>query len=263
MKMKILSKTLSIMKIAAFSGLAIVAAGNYARSADIAFLCANALQSSMKELIPEFEKASGHNVKVTYANLGVITERVRKGETADLAIVSPQQWESLQKDGKVAPTVRVVVGRVGMGVFVKKGAARPDISSVDAFKRAVVNARSIAVGDPTRGSPVGAYMIPLFDRLGISGDIKSKIQLTAGGFGSFEPVIKGDAEMGFSQMSEIIASPQVDLVGSLPTDIQTFTIYTAAIPANAKQAAAAKALIEFLTSARAVSVFKSKGLQPG
>src|SRR5205823_11964045 len=113
-----------------------------------------------------------------------------------------------------------------------------------------------------QGSPVGAYIIPLFERLGISGDIKAKLRLTPAGPGKTS-VIKGDAEIGFNQMTDIIASPDVDLVGPLPADIQNFTIYTAGIPASAKQATAAKALIEFLTSPRAVSVFKSKGLEAG
>ena len=261
--MKALSKILNIMKIAVFAALASVATDKYARAADITVLSANALQSALQELIPEFQKATCHNVKVASATLGVNTERVRKGDEADLAIVSPQQWESLQKEGKLGPGARVVIGKAGLGVFVKKGAARPDISSVDAFKRALLNVRSIAVGDPSQGSPVGAYMIPLFERLGISDDIKSKLRLTAGGPATMQPVAKGDAEIGINQLTEIIASPDVDLVGPLPTGIQNFTIYTAAIPASAKQAAAAKVLIEFLTSPRAVSVFKSKGLEAG
>ncbi len=261
--MNSLRKILKIVKVATFASFAVVATGTYARAADITFLCANALESTMKELIPEFQKASGHNVKITYASLGIITERVGKGDEADLATVSPQQWGGLQKEGKVDPAVRAVFGKVGLGVFAKKGAARLDIGSVEAFKRALLNARSIAVGDPAQGSPVGAYVTPLFDRLGISGDIKSKIRLTLGGPGVMQAVIRGDAEIGFNQISEIIASPDVDLVGALPTDIQNFTTYTAAIPAAAKQAAAAKALIEFLTSPWAVSVFKSKGLESG
>ncbi len=260
--MKNLPNILNIMKIAVFTSLTFVATGNHARAADITFLCANALQSAVQELIPEFQKASGHNVKVTYATLGINTERVRKGEEADLAIISPQQWESLQKEGKLAPGTRVVIGKVGLGVFVKKGAARPDIGSVDAFKRALLNAPSIAVGDPSH-SPVGGYVIPLLDRLGIGGEVKSKLRLTGGGPAAIQTVVKGDAEIGFTQMTEIIASPDVVGLGTLPADIQNFTTFTAAIPASAKQAAAAKALIDFLTSPRAISVFKSKGLEAG
>ncbi len=251
------------LKIAAFAGLALVATGHDARAADIAVLSANALRPALQELVPKFQKASGHNVTVSYATLGVITERIRKGDEADLASVSPAQGESLQKEGKLSPDARVVIAKGGLGVFVKKGAARPDISSVDTFKTALLNARSIATGDPAQGSPVGAYMVALFDRLGISADIKPKLQLTAGGPATMQPVVKGDAELGINQMSEIITLPDVDLVGPLPAAIQNFTLYTAAIPANAKQAEAAKALIEFLMSPRGRSVFQSKGFEPG
>lgn len=254
---------LGIMKIAAFISVGVVATGISATAAEIVFLCGNPLQAAVQELIPEFEKTSGHKVRVMFANLGTNTERVRKGEEADLAIVSPAQWESLQKEGRLAPGPRVVVGKIGFGVFVKKGAPRPDISSVDAFKRAILNARSIVIGDPARGSQVGAYVIPLFDRLGIGDDARSKLRLTADGPAALQAVAKGEADLGFTQMTEILAVPDVVSVGPIPNEIQNFTTLTAAIPANAKQAAAAKVLIEFLTSPRAVSVFKSKGLEGG
>jgi molybdate transport system substrate-binding protein len=251
------------LKIAAFAGLALVATAQDARAADIIFLSANALRPALQELIPEFQNASGHNVSVSYATLGVVTDRIRKGDEADLASVSPAQWESLQKENKLSPDASVVIAKGGLGVFVKKGAARPDISSVDTFKTALLNARSIVTGDPAQGSPVGAYIVPLFDRLGISADIKPKLQLTAGGPATMQPVVKGDAELGINQMSEIITLPDVDLVGPLPAAIQNFTVYTAAIPASAKQTEAVKALVEFLTSPQARSVFQSKGFEPG
>jgi molybdate transport system substrate-binding protein len=110
---------------------------------------------------------------------------------------------------------------------------------------------------------VGAYVVPLFDRLGISTDIKSKLLLTAGGPATMQPVVKGDADLGINQMSEIITLPDVDLVGPLPAAIQNFTVYIAAIPASAKQTEAVKAFVEFLTSPQARSVFQSKGFEPG
>src|SRR5205085_6078233 len=200
--MKTLHNLFKAMTMASYAGLASFARGNHARAADITFLCAGALQSAMQELLPEFQKASGHNVAVLYTNIGTITERVARGDDADLAIVSPRQWESLQKDGKLSAVPAIVIGKVCLGVFVKKGATRPDIASVDAFKRALLNVRSIAVSDANQGSPVGAYMIPLFDRLGIGGDIKSKLRLTPAGAGkTIEAVVKGDAEIGFNQMT--------------------------------------------------------------
>jgi len=135
------------------------------------------------------------------------------------------------------------------------------MGSVEAFKRTLLNVRSIAVGDPNRGAPVGSYVIALFDRLGIGSKMNWKIRLIVGGQ-ECQAVVRGDAEIGFSQMIEIIASPDVDLVGPLPREIQYFTILTGAMPMNAQQRAAGKALLEFLTSPGVVSVFKSKGLEP-
>jgi molybdate transport system substrate-binding protein len=125
--MKNFSKVLTSVKIAAIASFALVVTGIDASAAEVRFLCADALESSMQELIPEFEKTSGHSVKMILANAGTNTERVRKGDVADLAIVLPQQWETLRQEGKIDPAVRIVIGKVGLGAFVKKGAARPDI----------------------------------------------------------------------------------------------------------------------------------------
>ena len=248
------------MTTVAFASVAVAITMPDASAAEITVLCAPALQPAIQNLVPEFEKATGHKVKIVYGSIGVNASRVRNGEEADLAIVSPQQWEALQHEGKLGSSERRTIGKVGIGVFVKKGAARPNISSVDALKRTLLQARSIAVGDLK--TPVGAYMLPLFERLGVKSDITSKLLLMPPGNPSptIEAVIKGDAEIGFSQMSEILASSDVDAVGSLPVDIQNFTTFTAAIPAQAKQPAAAIDLIEFLRTPGAVAVLKSNGL---
>src|SRR5258705_5731125 len=262
--MRNFSKALASVKIAAVASFAMIVTGIDAfdaSAAEVRCLCADALESSMRELIPEFEKATGHSVKMTLANAGTNTERVRKGDVVDLAIVLPQQWEALRQEGKIDPAVRVAIGKVGLGAFVRKGAARPDISSVESFKHALLNTRAVAVRDPSQRSPVGTYVIALFDRLGIGDDIQPKLRLTADR--PYETVIKGDAEIGFSTMAEIVATPEVDLVGSLPSEIQNFNIFTTAIPINAEQVTATKALIEYLTSPGAIAVFKSKGIDPG
>jgi molybdate transport system substrate-binding protein len=154
---------------------------------EITFLCAAALESWMVEVIPAFQKTSGYNVKPTFQIINDITERVRRGDAADLATVSTLQWEDLQRVRKLAPDVRVVIAKVGFGVFVKKGAAKPDIRSVEAFKRTFMNARSIAFFPAGRG-PTGAYQVGIFEQLGISVDIEPKIkysgsETTSGGFG--------------------------------------------------------------------------------
>jgi len=180
--MKNFSKVQTSVKIAAVASFALIVTGIDAfdaSAAEVHFLCADSLESSMRELLPEFEKTTGHSVKLMLANAGTNAERVRKGDVADLAIVLPQQWETLRQEGKIDPAVRVVIGKVGLGAFVRKGAARPDIGSVEALKHALLNTRAVAVRDPSQRSPVGTYVVALFDRLGIGDDIKPKLRLTA------------------------------------------------------------------------------------
>jgi molybdate transport system substrate-binding protein len=250
-------KRFGIAIIAALAVLIVIATHHPAGAVEMTFLSAESLEGALHDLIPEFERSTGHRVHVAFANLGTTAERVRKGDAADLATVSPQQWESLRQEGKLNPAVRAVVSKVGVGVFVKKGARRPDIGSVESFRKSVLDARTIALRDPAQRSPVGATVMALFERLGLADAVKAKLQLTADR--PYRAVIDGDAEIGFSTLVEIKASPEVDLVGPLPADLQRFITQVAAIPTNAKEPAAAMTLIEFLRSPHAASVLKTKG----
>jgi molybdate transport system substrate-binding protein len=202
-------------------------------------------------------------VIASYASVGAITKRVGEGEIVDVAVVSPEQSRGLEREGKIVGAVQVPVAKVGVGVAVKKGAGKPDVGTVDAFKRTLLDARSIAMADPSRGSPVSAYLVGLFDRLGIGSELKRKTILTPSNVETFEALANGDADIAASQVSEIIASPYADLAGPLPSEIQSFTVLTATIPKLATAPDAAKAFIEFLTSSRAGSIYKSKGMEPG
>jgi molybdate transport system substrate-binding protein len=232
-----------------------------AHADEITFLCAGALRSAVTQLAPEFTAATGHQVKPVFGPIGAHTERVRKEGPADLAIVSPAQWDELAKEGKIDKSIGSVIAKVGIGVFIKKGGAKPDIGSVEAFKTALLKARSIALGDPAGGSPVGAYAVVLFERLGIRDPMTPKLRLVKGAV-PIEPVTKGDAEIGFAQTSEIVPVGDVELVGPLPGELQKFTVYKAAIPLNARAPAAAKALADFLASPKAAAAIKSAGLEP-
>jgi molybdate transport system substrate-binding protein len=243
------------------AGTCLVANAITARAADITFLCAGALQTSVEELVPEFEKATGHRVTSTFTAIGAITRRIQTGAVADLAVVSSAQWDDLARESKLDPSVRVVIAKVGIGVFVRKGTPKPDISSAEEFKRAILRARAVALADPIAGGPVGAYAIHLFEQLGIGWDVRPKLRLVGGGVAPITPVAKGDAEIGLTTISEILAAPGIDMVGPLPPSIQYFIRYTAAIPETAKQPLAAKALVEFLSTPNALSIFKSKGLE--
>jgi molybdate transport system substrate-binding protein len=232
-------------------------------AAEMKFLCGFALAPAMKEIIPEFQRTTGHTVTVSYTNVGAITNRVGQGDIVDVAIVSPEQALDLQKQGKIVEAVQVSVAKVGIGVAVRKGAGKQDIGTVEAFKRVLRDARMIAMADPSRGSPVSAYLLGLFDRLGIASELKQKTILTPSNVETFESLADGKADIGTSQVSEIVASPYADLAGALPPDIQNYTVLTATIPKSATAPDVARAFIEFLTSSRAGSIYKSKGMEPG
>lgn len=250
----------SIRKLIAVTALAgaVHGAPVSGQAAEITFLCAEALQPAVDLLLPDFQKAHGHTVNLSYANIGSNTARVRSGDRADLAIVAPAQWDSLQKEAKIDADIRTLIGRIGVGVFVKRGASRPDVSSVEAFRNALANAKSIALRDPKHGSPVGQRILALFDRLGLSDVIKPKLRMTVDR--PYEEVLSNGAEFGFSTMSEILASPAVDLVGPIPSVLQDYISFVAAIPTPAKEKSAARQLVEFLRSPQAIAVLRSKGV---
>lgn len=240
-------------------------------AAEIRFLCAAAIEPWVHDIIPQFEKESGHTVSATFSVINTIADHIRKGDAADLIAVSPPQWDALRREGKLNPDIRIAIAKVGYGVFVKQGASRPDISSVDALKRALLNARSIAFFPPLPGGgrgPTAAYQVRLVEQLGISADIKQKIvESNAPGPGQiisapyFELVAGGSAELGVAMISEILQAPGVDFVGPVPLELRDFVVFTTGVPITTAEANAAKALIAFLTSPRSASILKSKGLE--
>jgi molybdate transport system substrate-binding protein len=234
--------------------------GTVAGAAEIKFLCPIAMTAVMAEFIPQFERASSHKVTVEYATVGVITDRILKGDAADVAIVSKGQSDELQKQGKFVSGSRVDIARVGYGLFVREGAPKVEIQSVDALKRSVLAAKSITYIDPTTGAPSGIYAARLMERLGIAAEAKPKTKLVKPGVEALEPVAKGDAEIGLGLT--IAAIPGVELVGPLPAEIQSYTEFAAGLLVARKEAEAGKALIAFLTSSAGQSILRSKGFEP-
>jgi molybdate transport system substrate-binding protein len=247
---------------AATVALLIATGVRIASGAEIKFLCAAALVPAIPGLVVEFEKTSGHKVTVTYATAGALTDRLQKGEAADVAIVSGPQIDELQKSGKVVAGSRVDITKVGVGVFGRKGAAKPDISSVDAFKRSLLAAKAIAYSDPAGGGAATVYLVSLFDQLGISAEMKSKTKLLSVTGGQlYQSVASGEVEIGFIQISEILSRPDVEFVGPLPPAIQNLTQFSAGIIASSTQADADKALIGFLSSSASVAIMKARGFE--
>ena len=254
----------SILSVSATiaSGLAVfgITAGSTARAAEIKLLCAVALQPAMVALIPDFEKSSGHKVTIAYGTAGAVADRVQKGEAADIVISAVPQIDQLQAQGKVVAGSRVTIAKVGVGVFVRKGAAKPDISSADAFKRSMLAARSIAYPDPAGGGASGIYVAGLLERLGIAAEMKPKTKLSTLGT-LYASIASGEVEIGFNQVSEILAQPTVELAGPLPPAIQNYTQFAPGIVTGGGQTDAARALATFLYSPAAKTVLKAKGFE--
>jgi molybdate transport system substrate-binding protein len=245
----------------ALSSLLLVAATpSPARAAEIKMLGPVSFRALLPERVPQFEKSSGHKVAVEYATLGATTERVLKGEAVDVAIVAPAQIEQLQKEGKLIAGSGVEIARVGYTAFVKKGAPKPDLSSVDDLKRTLLAAKSIALGDPAGGGGSGVYLAGLMQRLGLSEQIKAKTKLFPSGTEVAEAVAKGDTEIGIGVASDAKIVPGLDSI-PLPTGAQSYSLYVAGVSSGSKDANAGKALIAFLTSPAVKQAFTANGFE--
>ena len=246
----------------AISCVALLTLLNVASAADIKVLGGSAVIPAMEVLIPQFERASGHKVIADFDGaIGAMTKRMQGGEAADVVIVSRQQIESLEKVGKVIQGSGADLARLGVGVFVRKGAPKPDISSIEAFKRALLAAKSIGYNDPAAGAPVSIYLIGAFQRLGIAGEMNPKTVVFKQRSERFAAVARGDVEIGFNQISEILAVPEVELVGPLPSEIQNYTHFAAAVVSASKHPDAAQRFVTFISSPAAMSVMRAKGFE--
>ena len=220
------------------------------QAADVKILTAGAMKAVVLELVPAFEKETGHKAVVDNDTAGGLARRIEGGEAFDLAVITPGVLNELATKGKVVGDTRVTVARVGVGVVVKEGAPLPDVSSVDAFKKALLAAKTVAYIDPASGGSSGIYLTGLFEKLGIADDIKPKAKLKKGGYVA-DLIASGEAELGLHQISEILPVKGVKLVGPLPAEIQNYTTYAAAVGTDAKQPDAASALIKLLAGSPA------------
>jgi len=235
------------------------AAPDVAVAADIKVLAGSGVQPAMAEIIPQFEASSGHRVTFDYGTVGGMAHRVQNGESADVLIATASQIDALEKQGTVVTGSRKDLGRTGVGIFVRKGAPKPDVSSVEAFERAMLQATSIGWNDPAAGAPVSLYMIGLFEHLGIADQMRAKTTTFTERTERFAAVARGAVQIGFNQISEILSAQGVDLAGPLPAAIQHYTVFSAGIVASSGHKDAARALIEFISSPAAQAILKAKG----
>jgi molybdate transport system substrate-binding protein len=233
--------------------------GHPTQAAEIKVLSVVALKSSLDVLGPQFEQATGYKLAMSYATSSELIRKFDAGETFDAALVWPLMIDRLIKEGKVAAETRAGIARVAIGMAVKKGAPKPDISTVDAFKRTLGNAKTIS--HSAEGAS-GVYLKTLFERLGIAAEIQPKLRPMPGGSLVVGPVVRGEVDLAIITTPYIVLEPGADMVGLLPEELQEYIIYTGGVSVAAKQTDAAKALIKHLTSLTAAEVLKSQGLDP-
>ena len=255
--------TRSVIAAASTGVISLLVANTVGEAADLKVLSAIAMQTVMEDLGPKFERATGHRLAITFATLGVIVQRVQSGETADVVVIPQQGVDRLVKDGKASAGMVTVLARAGIGVVVRKGATKPDISTPEALKRALLAAKSITYLDPAAGGTSGVHFAKMLDRLGIAAEMKPKTVLHPNARAAGVLVANGEAEIGINLIQELIPLPGIELVGPLPGDLQNTIVFVAATMTSAVDTAAAKALIEFLQTPEAAAVIKAKGLEPG
>ncbi len=243
--------------IAVIAGLAMPLLAAQVQAAEIKVSASTAVKTVLEDLLPQFEKTTGNKVVVTIAPAAVLKTQIDQGAAFDVAILTVPITDTLVKEGK-ADTARTVIAHAGIGVAIKKGATKPDIGTTEAFKSALLNAKSIGF---TAGGASGVYLTSLFEKLGIADALKPKLKLLKGPVG--EAASSGEVELGMTQISEILPYPGAELAGPLPSDIQSYTYFSAAVAVASKEQDAAKALIKFLAAPAALAVIKGKGMEPG
>ena len=244
--------------VAAVMALAVVVVQPGAVSAaELKVWTARAIATVLAEIGSEFERETGHTLIISSDLPPAFARRVNAGEPFDILISGSSPVDEWIRDRRIMAETRTDIARSGIGVEVRAGARKPDISSVDAFKRALLNARSIAylrIGS-------GIYLAGLLERLGLAEAIASKVTRPESDIVS-ELVAKGEIELGMTVITQILTTPGVDLVGPLPPEVQSYVTFAAGVSSHSKAPDAARQLIKFLTGPRAMSVIKAQGMEP-
>jgi molybdate transport system substrate-binding protein len=242
--------------ICATTGALLISA--MANAAEIDVLSTQATQEAYLELVTQFEKATGHKVKTVFNGTLNVQKSLAAGERYDLIVMATPAIDEQIKLGKAVAGSRVDFAKSGTGVAVRKGAPKPDIGSIEAFKRTLLGAKSIGYST----GPSGVYMLSVFEKLGVADQIKSKLKQTPSGVFVGTLIASGETEIGFQQIAELVHFPGIDYVGPLPGDLQRMTVFSIGVHAGAKQPDAAKALVKFLTAPAAAPVIRKHGLEP-
>jgi len=228
---------------------------------EVTLIAPGGARAAVEALIPGFEKKTGYKVKATYGSGGGTHKQVVNGDAFDVPIVQPP-YQDVIDSGNVVKSSEKPLATVAVGVAVKQGAPKPDISSPEAVKKMFASAKSISYPDPKGGAAAGVTVDEMFKKLGIADKVESKLKRAQGGAGAMKMVASGDAEIGMTFLSEM-EEPGIDVVGPLPKSAATPTSLVAFVSAHAKNADGAKALVGYLSSPEAAAVYKSQHMMPG
>jgi molybdate transport system substrate-binding protein len=245
--------------VAMFAAATMVIEPTMAQAAEVKLIASAAVKEAVVALVPAFEKASGHKVTAIWAGTEAITKRISGGEVVDIVLVAAPNIDKLIAEGKLVAGSRADVAKSGVGVAVRAGLPRPDISSGEAVKNAVLAAKSVAYSS----GPSGFYLAELFKKMGIAEQIKDKVKQTPSGVQVGEVVARGEADLGFQQVSELLHLKGIQYLGPLPADIQHITVFSAGLHSAAPEPDAAKALVRFLTAPEAGPIIRKTGMEPG
>jgi molybdate transport system substrate-binding protein len=237
---------------------ALVMAVSLAQAADIKVIASNAVKGSVQDVTSRFEKTSGHKVIATWGGTEAITKRISGGEVFDVVIIAAPNIDMLIEEGKIIRGSRTDFAKSGIGVAVRTGLPRPDISSAGSIKQAVLEANSVAYSS----GPSGFYLTDLFKRLGIADQIKDRIKQPASGVQVADLLARGEADLGFQQISELIHAKGIDYLGPLPNEIQNVTVWSAGLHAATSAPDAAKAFMKLLRAPESASIIQKTGMDP-
>jgi len=246
------------MKFASIGFVAWLAAGA-ANAAEIKVIASVGVRAVLTDLAPAFERASGHKLSIVYGTAVPLKRQIDSGETFDVVVLVPTMLDDLVKQTRVLAGTSTDVAKVGVGIAVRKGEPKPDISSADTFRKTMLAAKSVTY---TKESQTSAVLMPVMDRLGIVGEMTPKTILETSSSATAQNVANGKAELGFILISEILPIKDIELAGPLPAELQRYVVFTAGIGATSKDTAAARAFIDFLKAPAAVPVLKANGMEP-
>jgi molybdate transport system substrate-binding protein len=238
----------------------LLAGGTAAHAAEVRLLSAAAMQSVFKEIAGDFERASSDKLVIGYGTIGGVSERILRGETADVVIGSTLSMPALVREGRIDAQSQVTICQVGVGIVVSSGTPKPAIASVDDFKNALLAAKVVVYADPVRGGAAGVHVGAVLKKLGIAEQLQRRIELGAGGDVTEVMLAQGPGALGMTQISEIVGKPGTEFVGPLPDELQNVTVFVAGFPTAVTPSPAARALMAFLKSPVAAAAMAAKGM---